>query len=472
MNRQQKSLPILLVDDEVQILRSYEMTLRMDGYANLTANQQSRETLTIIRDWMPSLVLLDLTMPNPSGEQLLGEIKAEFPDISVIIITGNDTVESAVECMKRGADDYLVKPVSQDRLLHTVERVLRSHELHRQMQRLQSRIKSPELENPEAFSDIVTGHSLMFSLFQYAEAIADSFEPVLITGETGVGKELMARAIHKAGDSRGPFIAVNIAGLSEQMFDDSLFGHRKGAFTGAEQMREGLVAKASGGILFLDEIGDVSVASQVKLLRLVQEGEYFPLGEDKPKTADIRIIAATNRDLTDLMKNGLFRRDLFYRLDTHNIALPALRERICDLPLLIEAFQREIAGSHPDWHVLDFKPILQAMAVYPFPGNVRELRAMIFDACASGSLEILSERLGQHDQSDLESMHLLANCFKDRQNQIVFPASLPTIETAKDLLITEALLRCEGNKSKAAQVLGMTRQALNKRLRKNLEPET
>ena len=471
MSRQLKNLPILLVDDEIQILRSYEITLRMDGYTKLTSNQDSRATMDAVRKETPSLVLLDLTMPNVTGEKLLADIKAEFPYVPVVIVTGNDAVESAVECMKNGAEDYLVKPVSKDRLLRTVERVLRSHELYRHVLRLENRIKSPELENPDAFSHIVTGHSQMHSLFRYAEAIAGSFEPVLITGETGVGKELMACAIYRAGGSRGPFVAVNIAGLSEQVFDDTLFGHRKGAFTGADRSRGGLVEKATGGTLFLDEIGDLSPASQVKLLRLIQEGEYLPLGEDRFKTADVRLITATNQNLEKLMETGTFRKDLFYRLHTHTIALPPLRERICDVPLLIDAFLREIGQTHPDRLPLDFQPLLQRMAAYSFPGNVRELRSMVFDASASGSLDALTERLGHEIREDAEPLRLLDDCMKNRENRIAFPASLPTIEAAKDMLIAEALRRCDGNKSKAAKILGMTRQALNKRLRKD-EMET
>ncbi len=466
MNSQIKQQTVLLVDDEIQILRSYEMTLRMEGYTRVISNQDSRETLAAFKKSQPSLVLLDLTMPHVSGEELLKDIKADSPQTPVVIITGNDAVETAVDCMKNGAEDYLVKPVSKDRLLRTVERVLASNEWRKHVQLLERKVKSPQLENPEAFSEIVTNHYKMLSLFRYAETIADSSEPVLIVGDTGVGKELMAQAIYKAGGSRGEFVAVNIAGVNEQVFDDTLFGHIKGAFTGAEKSRAGLVEKASGGTLFLDEIGDLPMESQVKLLRLIQEGEYFPLGQDIPKSADIRIVAATNQPLQTRCEAGTFRKDLFFRLNTHNIALPPLSERACDIPLLVEVFLQEATKSRPDAVELEFETILPDLVAYAFPGNVRELRSMVFDAVASGSLDVLAERLGTNREKCL-LQPLPEVCRDQQQGQLAFPQSLPTMEDAKDMLIEEALRRSGGNKTMAAKLLGMTRQALNKRLRKN-----
>ncbi len=339
------SNPILLVDDEAEMLRSFKLTLRSNGIGNVALCRDPRDVLPLLLKREAEVILLDLTMPFISGAELLSMIAGEFPGTPVIIVTGTNEVDTAVQCMKDGAFDYMVKPVEKRRLVSGVRRAIEIRELQLENRLLRERILSGGLENPDAFSRIVTNNRRMRSLFQYIETIAKSPQPVLITGETGVGKELMARAVHALSLRHGRFVTVNAAGIDDNAFSDTLFGHGKGAFTGADQMRKGLVEEAAGGTLLLDEIGDLGADSQVKLLGLVQEREYFPLGSDLPKMTDARIIGATNHDLQALRESCRFRKDLYYRLRAHHLHIPPLRERLDDLPLLVDHFLEKAARS-------------------------------------------------------------------------------------------------------------------------------
>jgi transcriptional regulator with PAS, ATPase and Fis domain len=306
----------------------------------------------------------------------------------------------------------------------------------------------------------------MQALFRYVEAISASREPVLITGETGTGKELIAQALHALSNPNGEFVAINVAGLDDTVFSDTLFGHHKGAFTGAEQSRGGLIAAAAGGTLFLDEIGDLQESSQVKLLRLLQERKYYPLGADQSKTSQARIVVATNADLGQLIGQGKFRKDLFYRLRSHHLHIPPLRERRDDIRLLLNYFLDKSAQALN-------KPVPTAPAAlysllknYPFPGNVRELEGMIHDAVARHGGGILSlksfrEAMG-HEQTLLEDQ--LPGDLAVASLAELFPDRLPTLKEAEHYLIAEALRRADSNQGLAAGLLGITRQALNKRL--------
>jgi len=282
--------PVVLVDDEPNILFSFGIGLRAAGIANIETLDDGRKLLQLISARGASAVVLDLSMPYVQGAQLLEEIVAAHPQVPVIIVTATHDLETAVRCMKTGAFDYLVKPVETERLLGTVRNALQLTALRDEVSSLKHYLLTDQLRHEGAFSAIVTRSPKMRSLFQYVEAIAPSRHTVLITGETGVGKELMARAVHELGERKGPLVAVEIAGLDDSVFADTLFGHRKGAFTGADQTREGLIAQAEEGTLFLDEIGDLSEASQVKLLRLLQEHRYFPLGSDTPRQSSARVI--------------------------------------------------------------------------------------------------------------------------------------------------------------------------------------
>lgn len=459
--------PVLLVDDEIELLKSVEMALRSGGIKNIMCCRNSRDVMPLLSGQEIEVILLDLTMPYIPGDELLAMISRDFPEIPVIIITGNNEVDTAVECMKANAFDYMVKPVEKSRLVSGVRRAIEIRGLQKENLLLKERIISGRLENPEAFLKIVTTNKNMRSLFQYGEAIAKSPQPVLITGETGVGKELMAEAIHTLGSGRGAFVSVNAAGIDDNIFSDTLFGHMKGAFTGADEMRAGLIEKASGGTLFLDEIGDLSAASQIKLLRLVQEREYFPLGSDLSKITDARIIVATNQDLHVLQKSGRFRKDLYYRLSTHRLHIPPLRERPDDLPLLVDHFlkasSRSFGKNKPSYP----EELITLLANYHFPGNIRELQTMIHDAVSIHKSKKLSmERFKEHiDREHAFPSADLAQFPLKYDSEFSGSGHLPTLDEANRLLTAEAMKRTHNNMSMAARLLGISRQRLSRHLK-------
>ena len=463
--------PILVVDDEESILLAIDTTLRMAGINNVITCSDSRTVAGILSEQSIELMLLDLNMPHITGERLLDEITRDYPEIPVVIVTGAVDVETAVRCVKAGAFDYVVKPVEEERLLASVNRAISFQELKRENLALKQHILTDSLEKPEAFSDIVTNNKKMLLIFQYIESVSRTSQPVLIRGETGVGKELIARTIHDLSDLQGSFVAVNAAGLDDNVFSDTLFGHVKGAYTGAETVRSGLIEQAAGGTLFLDEIGDLNHASQVKILRLLQEGEYFPLGRDKPRKSDARIVAATNRNLSRLLETGEFRKDLNYRLRTHRIYIPPLRERLDDIPLLVAHFLEEAAQKLGKKRPTPPPELVTLLKTYDFPGNIRELQSMIIDAVSRHDTGVLSM---QAFRAHINQSHLDKSDRDDQLYQnaaqaplIVFPGqTLPTIKQASNLLVKEAMQRANGNQSIAAGLLGISQQALSKRLKK------
>lgn len=459
--------PIMIIDDEASIVLAIETTLQMAGMNNTMTCTDSRQVMGMLARQKMEVILLDLNMPHIQGEDLLVMINREFPETPVIIVTGAVEVETAVKCIKAGAFDYVVKPVEEDRLVTVVNRAIAFQELKRENLSLKQHILSDTLEKPEAFRDIITSNKKMLMIFQYIESIAKTSQPVLIRGETGVGKELIAQTLHTLSGLKGNFIAVNVAGLDDNVFSDTLFGHVKGAFTGADKMRSGLIEKATGGTLFLDEIGDLTPASQVKLLRLLQEGEYMPLGSDDPRHTDARIVAATNRDLTRLQSEGAFRKDLNYRLRTHRIYLPPLRERLDDLELLTEYFLEKAARELNKKKPTAPHELVSLLKTYNFPGNIRELQAMIFDAVSRHKSKVLSlETFKSHIDYDQKHTPLpSADTKSDDSPLITFSSRLPTIKQATELLIDEAMKRAENNQSIAARMLGISQQALSKRLK-------
>ena len=374
--------PILLVDDEEHFLISADHALNLAGINNIVQCGDSSEVIPTLSKRDFSVVVLDLMMPGLTGQDLLPLILADFPDLPVTVVTGVKDVETAVECLKTGAFDYLMKPINTVRFVSTVRRGVEMNNLRRQTRLLKERVLYDTLEQPDAFSDIITQDSGMHAIFQYAEAIARTDLPVLITGETGVGKELIAAAIHKLSGREGEFVSVNIAGLDDQLFSDTLFGHRKGAYTGADKPRKGLIERASNGTLFLDEIGDLHMESQVKLLRLLQERTYFPLGDDFPRINNARIVVATNRDIQLLRESETFRKDLFFRLQTHHIHLPPLRDRAGDTPLLVEHFLASASETLGEDMRTLASDLLTHLEAYHFPGNVRELEGLVLDAAS------------------------------------------------------------------------------------------
>jgi two-component system, NtrC family, response regulator HydG len=462
---------VLLVDDEEQILATSRLSLEIGGIREVHTLSDSREVLPYLAGFPVSVLVLDLSMPFVSGFELLERVTREYPQIPIIMVTANDEIDTVVQCMKLGAFDYLAKPVSAGRLLTSVQKALERCNLSHEISSLKKRLLSDNLDHPAAFASIVTRNRTMRSMFQYVEVIAGSRQPVIICGETGVGKELVARAVHDLSGSKGEFIALNAAGLDDHMFSDSLFGHKKGAFTGAEQAREGLIARAAGGTLFLDEIGDLNEMSQLKLLRLLQEREYYPVGSDLTRKSDAHFVLATNRDLQARIAEGKFRNDLYYRLCGHMVQIPPLRERKDDLPLLLDHFIRQEAdllGIVPPSYPPELIDLLET---YHFPGNVRELQGMVSDAVPRSKSRMLSQEpfkqaialdLGQKPQSSGEQPMDEASLQKKLES---IWGHFPTLHEAEDLLISGALSAAKGNQGIAATMLGLKRQTLNMRLK-------
>ncbi|MCK4923714.1 MAG: sigma-54-dependent Fis family transcriptional regulator [Spirochaetes bacterium] len=454
--------PVLMVDDEEHVVASQEDVLKSHGITNLISTTDSREVAGILSGNEVELVLLDLRMPHVQGEEILEQIRDEYPQVPVIIVTGSAEIEVAVQCMRGGAIDYMVKPVEENRLVSGVKRAIELRELKREYSDLRSRLLSDRLSNPEAFSHIITQDRKMHSIFLYLESIAGTDETVLIVGETGAGKELIAKTIHELSRRDRPFVAVNVAGLDDTMFSDSLFGHKKGAYTGATESRKGFFQQASGGTILLDEIGDLTPASQVKLLRLLEAREYYPLGSDLAMITDARIVVATNKNLRAAVGSGEFRKDLYYRLSAHEVRLPSLRERKGDLPLLVYHFMEEASQKLSKKKLAIPSELIPFLGTYGFPGNVRELRSMVFDAVSRQSEKMLSLK------SFREAMGRDAQMLNREQQEelIVFKERLPTLSQAHELLIAEAMKRAKGVKSTAATILGITPQALGKRLQR------
>ncbi len=460
------SLPVVIVDDEPQILLSALTLLRTAGMGNVVTMGNGLELMPFLESHDAGVVVLDISMPHISGCDLLAGINRDYPHIPVIFMTAMNDLETAVYCMKSGAFDYLLKPVEKSRFLTSITRALEMRVLQSELLSLKDRLLTDELHNASAFSSIITRSKKMRAIFQYVEVISGTRQPVLITGETGVGKELIARAVHVASGLRGSFVPVNIGGLDDTMFSDSLFGHRKGAYTGADEAREGMIAQAAGGSLLLDEIGDLAESSQVKLLRLIQERTYYPLGSDIPRQSDARVLVATNRDVQQLIMSGKFRKDLYYRLRAHHIHIPPLRERLEDVPLLLHHFL-EKSSVLLERKKPAFPPeLITLLSNYNFPGNVRELEMMVFDAtarCMGGIISMESfRRIISRD--DLASPKPFTEASSPKTVWDLQSDVLPTLKEAEELLIAESLRRSNGNQGIAATLLGITRQALNKRL--------
>lgn len=456
-------LPILLVDDEPALLYSEKVILQAAGAAEVLTFDHSPDVLPFLAGREAGLVVLDLMMPGLTGEELLAEINAKRPGLPVIIVTAKDRAESAVRCMKGGAMDYIVKPFEEERFLLSVNKALEVRALREEGHTLRKYLLDDGLENPSAFAGIITADPKMKALFYYVEALSKSPQPVLITGETGVGKELIAGAVHKLAGGRGEFVAVNAAGLDDGMFSDTLFGHKKGAYTGAGEDRAGLIAQAAGGTLFLDEIGDLQPASQVKLLRLIQGGQYYPLGSDVAKKSDARIVVATNRDLGADSAVDKFRRDLYYRLSTHHIHIPPLRERPADILLLfehfIEAAAEDMGRRTPDYPAR----VVKMLSEYAFPGNVRELQAMVYDAVArnqSGALpmQCFEEYIGSKSSGDADKA--AHNADESADVLIGLFGKFPSLAEAELFLVEHALRLSHNNSDVAANLLGISRQSL------------
>jgi DNA-binding NtrC family response regulator len=458
---------ILVVDDEIYVRESLTAYLDDIGYHVLEA-ENGKVGLELFRSSKPDIVMTDLRMPVMDGFALVEAIAAESDSTPVVVVSGVGAVDEAVRAMRSGAWDYVSKPIASfEELQITLESCLERARTKQELERLRRHLTDGTIGDETAFSGIITNSPRMRSIFLYLESVAPSRQPVLITGETGTGKELIARAVHTLSGLSGPFVAINLAGLDDTMFSDTLFGHQRGAYTGADRVRDGLIRQASGGTLFLDEIGDLSPGSQVKLLRLLQEGEYLPLGADKVQKSDARIVAATHADLKERMERGTFRPDLYYRLCSHRVELPPLRERPEDLPALATHFLEKAASCLGKATPTAPAELNLYLTAYYFPGNIRELEALIHDAVARSAgrtlaLEAIVATIGGNLRSPIIANKDLMKC-----TVCPFAESFPTLKVIEDFLIEEALRLAENNQRLAAAYLGITRQALNKRLSRN-----
>lgn len=453
---------VLVVDDELGILQEVSLLLTSSDIAGVVTIADSREVLPFIQENPVSLVLLDWVMPNVTGKDLLVRLTTDHPQVPVIVMTAMGDIDTAVGCMKQGAFDFLAKPVDPNRLVSTVQKALRVSDLGNQNRILKDYLLDDRLRHPEVFDGIITRNKKMRSIFQYIEAIASSRQPVLITGETGVGKELLANAVHRVSGVTGPFVSLNAAGLDDFMFFDTLFGHKKGAFTGAESKREGLISAAAGGTLFLDEIGDLSPASQIKLLRVLQEKEYYRMGSDLLIKSEARIIAASNMNFNELRREGKFRNDLYFRLCAHEFHVPPLRERLEDVPLLTAYFAENIA-SQLGKPVPEIAPeVLASLEGCRFLGNVRELYNMVHHGvtCCEGAV------LSSADFPGLKAVPARAGKpFGEGNPLTMLFGKFPTINEVEGYLIDEAMRLAHGNQTLAAEMLGLARPTLNRKLK-------
>ncbi|MFH1216209.1 MAG: sigma-54 dependent transcriptional regulator [Pseudomonadota bacterium] len=470
-----ESSAVLIVDDEPNTLVSFEVTLQTLGINNVITCQDSRNVISVLEEVDVRLIFLDLIMPYVSGREILQQVKQLFPEIPVIIITGINEVESVVECLKAGAFDYIVKPVARERLLASVIRGLEINNLRQENVNLTRQVLDDKLKFPEAFAQIVTKNRKMFSLFKYCEAVAEGFQPILITGETGAGKELIAQSIHNLTKNKKPMTVVNVAGLDDQTFSDTLFGHIKGAFTGADHERPGLVKQAENGTLFLDEIGDLKETSQIKLLRFLENREYFPLGADKAKSSSAHVVVATNKNFEKAVAVGQFRKDLYYRLNTHHIHIPPLRERKDDIPLLLDYFIQEAADEFAIRKPEYSAELVNILQTYHFPGNIREFKSIVYDAVSTSrtsrkiSIELIKQKVffqssPTGEQEDFTRQETIDGC-----DWVCQFCQLPTLKDASLALVQEAMRRANNKQSIAAAMLGITPQAMSQRLKRLTE---
>lgn len=396
--------------------------------------------------------------------QALAMVREAAPHLPILVALTDPTLELTVDLMRLGAFDLLAYPIDAAGWQRCVAHLDALSTMQLQLY-LNADSWQPPLSEDDSFSKIITQTPAIQALFDYCRVIAPSIYTVLITGETGTGKELFARAIHDCSGLKGQYVVCNAGGLDDLLFADTLFGHQRGAYTGAVKDRAGLIEAAAGGTLFLDEIGELSAPSQVKLLRLLQDQEYLPLGSDIPKKASARIIVATNRDLFSMQEAGTFRKDLYYRLITHQVKLPPLRERLADIPLLFDHFLLQAAKQLQCQPPSYAKSLLDLLKSWPFPGNIRELAALCADAVARTkgthylTLQLLEELLP-------DEMLDLADREQGLREALQASFPLPTFKTMDELLLDVALERAEFNQSAAAKMLGVTHQAINRRLNK------
>lgn len=443
---------VLIIDDDAGLRHTLLLLLQDEGYRVFTA-ENGEAGLRVAGAEKPGLILCDIRMPRLDGFGFLDRyVKAEGTGL-VVMMTAYGERETAVEAMQRGAYDYISKPFDSDEILLTLRKAEEREQLRREVRRLQK-----EVGEIEGGREIVAHSAAMREVMQLAARVAPYPTTVLITGESGTGKEAIARVVHQASLRRdGRFVPVNCGAIPENLLESELFGHEKGAFTGADRARDGLFAEADGGTLFLDEIGELPMALQVKLLRALQERKVRPVGSASEREIDVRVLAATARDLIGMVQAGEFREDLFYRINVLHLHLPSLRARAEDVPLLAEHFGRRHAvrlGLNAEPFPPALMPIL---AAYPWPGNVRELENVIERALVLSGGSPAEEHLPAHVRS---GTHLLP--LGDDDGDLSVKRRLPALERE---LISRALAQCGGNRTRAAELLDLSVKALSYKIK-------
>lgn len=441
------NLTILTIDDEENIRNGLADNFELEGY-NVKAAGSGKEGLEIIENESIDLVITDLKMDGMSGQEVVRQVTTKYPGIPIIVLTGHGSIDDATEAIKAGAFDFLTKPLDLDHLNIVVKNALRGKELAQQNKELKEK-----LLNQNNSLEMIGKSSELNRVRTMIEKAAPTKANVLITGESGVGKELVANAIHKQSSrASAPFVIVHCAALSESLLESELFGFEKGAFTGAEAQHKGRFELANGGTIFLDEIGEINQATQVKLLRVLQEKTFERVGGEKTISVDVRVVAATNRNLEDEVKAGRFREDLYYRLNVVRIEMPSLRERKDDIPLLMHSFLREF-NIENEKNIKGFdNRSKSALIKYNWPGNIRELKNCIESAvvmCTGDEIKI----------EDLPS----SISAQSEEKTISIPIGI-TMEEAEKIIIQENLAANNNNKSKTADILGIGRKTLHRKI--------
>jgi DNA-binding NtrC family response regulator len=448
---------ILILDDDQAVLNCFQTLLAQTGRYEVEVLADSTRAFETIAAGRFDLVLLDMDMPVVNGTEVLRHLRREHPGVAVVVITGVGDVELAVESMKLGAFDYLCKPVKNERLIACLDRALEGSRRREELHLIQERGEQQGPRFKEAFKDFVTQDKGLMRTLGDVERIAVSNNSVLIWGESGTGKELVARAVHQLGTRAGkPFVAVNSAAFASSLFESQFFGHERGAFTGADRVKVGVFEEADGGTLFLDEIGDVELSVQSKLLRVLQSGEYYRLGSTKKREADVRIIAATNRDLEKEIEAGRFRRDLYYRLSISTIYVPPLRDRKGDVELLAYYFLDRYCRQNGKPIAAIAEPVMEVLESYDFPGNLRELENIIASAVV----------LETGDQLTLSSLPPPLRAAGARADAHVPREVRKTLANLEEEHIRAVITYTSGNRSAAARILGISRVGLLAKLKR------
>lgn len=455
MGADKQSAKILAIDDNAEALFALEQLLISEGYSVKTAHS-GKEALASLEQEIPDLILSDINMPPPDGLELTRHLRSDpvLQYVVIVLVTARDDLSEVVEGLGCGADDYVKKPFSREELLARVKACLRRVQLNREFKRVANlnRELEGELKNRTRFEDIIGKSAPMQQVYSLIERIKEADVPVLVTGESGTGKELVAAALHRLSPrANKPLIVANCSAFNENLLESELFGHVKGAFTGAIRDKEGLFSAADGGTFFLDELGEMPTALQVKLLRVLQDGTFTPVGGTSQKKVDVRIVAATNRNLQEMISKGAFREDLYYRLNVVNIHLPPLRERRGDIPLLCEQFLAKACAKNSKIQKRLTSESLRMLCDYNWPGNIRELQNEIerIVLLSAEQEEIASEFLSPHLKAGLQGEGKPpAGRLKDALDEL------------EREMIADALRRTGYNKSEAARELGISRSNL------------